>query len=337
MSDASEKPFEATPRRIAKAKREGNVARSSEFAANLSFAAAAATVVAAAPTLGAVASGAFLAAARSRLVAPQSALIVAVALLVVVGASLAGAFAGLVQTGGITFAGTAPKFERLNPAEGLKRICSRETLAHSLRAALAFGCALAAMVPLIGTSAATMLRASTWRDAAAGAWKGGEGVAAAAAAVGICFSIAEYGASRSAWLRRLRMSFEERRRELRDEEGDAVARGRRRTLHRSLLRGGLRRVKDAAFVLVNPEHVAVALEYRPPAVPVPKVLVRAVDELALRVRQTARGYRIPIVENAGLARALYRDAHVGRPIPHAHYVAVAEVVAALLREPAIPS
>jgi flagellar biosynthesis protein FlhB len=334
MSEASEKPFEATPRRIAKAKREGNVAKSSEFAASVSFAAAAATAVAAAPAFGAAARSSFVVAAANGRVALHDALVVAVALLVVAGASLAGVFAGLLQTGGVTLAGWAPKLERLNPVEGIKRICSRETLAHSLRAAIAFACALAAMTPLMGASATAMLRSASWRDAAAGAWKGGEGVAAAAAAVGLCFSIAEYGTARSAWLRRLRMSFEERRRELKDEEGDAVARGRRRALHRSLLRGGLRRVRDAAFVVVNPAHVAVALEYRPPVVPVPRVLVRAVDELALRVRQTAQGCGVPIVENAGLARALYRDSRAGRPIPHAHYVAVAEVVAALLRAPA---
>jgi flagellar biosynthetic protein FlhB len=93
----------------------------------------------------------------------------------------------------------------------------------------------------------------------------------------------------------------------------------------------MRRIKDASFVVTNPEHVAVALEYRPPTVPVPRVLVRALDEAARRVREIASSYGIPIVENAALARALYRDGRSGRPIPHEHYVAVAEVVAALLR------
>jgi flagellar biosynthesis protein FlhB len=332
MSDASEKPFEATPRRIARAKREGNVAKSSEFSASVSFAAAAAAAVAAAPALAAIANGSIVAATRG-VVTSRCALIVAVALLVGGSASLAGVLAGFLQTGGVTFAGAAPRLERLNPVEGLRRICSRETFAHSLRATLAFACALVAMTPVIAASAGAMLGAGSWRTAAAGAWKGAEGVAAAAGAIGLCFSIAEYGAARSAWLRRLRMSFEERKREAKDEEGDAVARGRRRALHRSLLRGGLRRIKDAAFIVVNPTHVAVALEYRPPAVSVPKVLVRAVNELALRVKETARGYGVPVVENADLARALYRDSRAGEAIPHAHYVAVAEVVASLLRAP----
>jgi flagellar biosynthesis protein FlhB len=154
--------------------------------------------------------------------------------------------------------------------------------------------------------------------------------------VGLVFSIAEYGAARNAWLRRLRMSFDERKREVKEEEGDVVARGRRRALHRALVRSGLQRLKDAAFIVANPTHVAVALEYRPPEVAVPRVIVRAADAMALRVREAARGLRIPVIENVALARELYRDGRTGQPIPQAHYVAVAEVVAALMRSSLIP-
>ena len=82
-------------------------------------------------------------------------------------------------------------------------------------------------------------------------------------------SFAEFGAARKLWLQRLRMSFEERKRELKDEEGDASARGRRRSLHRELLRGGMHRVKEASFVVVNPTHLAIAMAYRPPHIAVP--------------------------------------------------------------------
>jgi type III secretion protein U len=162
-------------------------------------------------------------------------------------------------------------------------------------------------------------------------WSAAQHVAFAAGAVGLLFSVAEFGAARSSWLRKLRMSFEERKREVREEEGDALARGRRRSLHRALLRGGLTRIKEASFVVVNPTRLAVALAYRPPRVPVPEVLVRVRDEAAARARELAAIYGIPIVENVALARALYRDGRPGDPIPQAHYVAVAEVVVALTR------
>lgn len=330
MSDSAEKPFEPTARRIAKAQREGNVARSSELAANLAFAAASSTVAAIAPLFVAAARNALVAGASGR-AALASASILAYACLCVGAAALAGTLGNLAQNGGLAGATIALKFERLNPIEGIKRILSRETLAHSLRAAFAFACASSAMAPFVVWSAAASLQASAPGDVAATAWTASREVAVAACTVGFCFAVAEHAAARRGWLRKLRMSFEERKREAKEEEGDAIARGRRRSLHRALLRSGMGRLREAAFVVANPQHVAVALEYRPPKVPVPRVLVRAADEAALAVRATAKRYGIPIVENVALARALFAEVRTGDSILPVHYVAVAEVVAALSR------
>lgn len=336
MSESSEKPFEATARRIARAQREGNVARAGELAANLSFAAAGLTVMATAPPLAAAARNAISAGTIGR-ISPASAAVLGTALLVVAAAALAGAFGTLLQNGGSAALSLAVKLERLNPVDGIKRILSRETLAHSLRAALAFGCASAAMAPFLTWAASASVQASGLDAIAATGWSAARAVAVAACTVGCCFAIAEYGAARRSWLRKLRMSFEERKREAKEEEGDATARGRRRALHRALLRSGMRRLKDASFVVANPQHVAVALEYRPPDIAVPRVLVRAADAAAIEVRAAAARRGIPIVENVILARALFRDGRAGEPIPHAHYVAVAEVVAALLRTRSLAS
>ena len=93
-------------------------------------------------------------------------------------------------------------------------------------------------------------------------WSASERVAAIACATGSLFAAAEFASARSAWLKKLRMTFEERKREAKDQEGDPHARGRRRALHRSLLRGAIARVREAAFVVTNPTHLAIALEYR---------------------------------------------------------------------------
>jgi flagellar biosynthesis protein FlhB len=330
VSDGAEKTFEATPRRIAKAKREGNVARASEFAANVSFAAAGLAIFASAARFGSVAADAIV---RSQSFAPAAscALVLAVALVPIGAASIAGAIASVTQSGGLALVPITAKIERLNPIEGIRRILSRETVGHSLRAAFAFLCAALAMTPVLTAAAAAMIRSPDLSQTVDEVWSAAQHVAFAGGAVGLIFSLAEFGAARTSWLRKLRMSFEERKREAKEEEGDAVARGRRRSLHRALLRGGLARVKEAAFVVVNPTHVAVALAYRPPRVPVPEVLVRARDEAAARVREHAAIHRVPIVEDVALARALYRDGRPGEPIAPAHYVAVAEVVAALMQ------
>jgi flagellar biosynthesis protein FlhB len=316
VSDEAEKPFEATPQRIAKAKREGNVARSAEFAANLAFAASALAIVALAPAIARDAGQAVAIAASG--VAPIAACAALLA-------------AALFQNGGIVFVAIAPKPERLNPAEGIKRILSRETLMHSLRASLAFTIATATMIPAIVSCAAAVVTASALAQVAAVTATAAQRVAFVACAIGLLFSIAEYASARNAWLRKLRMSFAERKDEAKEQEGDALVRGRQRSMHRAWLRGTLARVKDASFVLANPAHIAVALEYRPPEVSVPRILVRAVDEAALRARRLAASYGIPIVESAALARALYADGRTGESIPPIHYLAVAEVVVALAR------
>ncbi len=330
MSD-SEKPFEPTPRRIAKARSEGNVARSAELAANASFAAGGLALAAIAPSFAAAARAAITAAASGHAEPWRAGAALAVGLVPVAAAAAAGTCAGVLQNGGLAGVTLAWKVERLNPAEGIKRILSRETATHSLRSTLAFVCACGAMAPIFIVSAGACLGAGSAGAAAGAAWMAACEVAGVAAAVGFCFSIGEYRAARDAWLRKLRMNFDERKREAKEEEGDPTARGRRRSLHRALLRTGAGRVKDAAFVVTNPTHVAVALEYRPPRVCVPRVLTRAAGDAARRVRQIAQRYRIPIVENACLARTLYRDGRAGEAIPAAHYVAVAEVVIALAR------
>ena len=237
MSDLAEKAFEPTPRRIAKAKREGNVARSSELAANVSFAAACFAILSVAPLFGSVAANE-LVRAQSLRPASSCVLVAAVALIPIAAASMAGAIASVAQSGGLALMPVTAKFERLNPIEGMRRIVSRETLSHSLRAALAFLCATLAMSPALMAGAAAMFRSPDLSQSVVEVWSSAQHVAFAAGAVGLLFSVAEFGAARSSWLRKLRMSFEERKREVKEEEGDALARGRRRSLHRALLRGG---------------------------------------------------------------------------------------------------
>ncbi|HVA33017.1 MAG TPA: EscU/YscU/HrcU family type III secretion system export apparatus switch protein [Candidatus Baltobacteraceae bacterium] len=334
MSD-DEKPFEPTPQRIAKARREGNVARSSEFPANVAFAAAAGAVGAVVPLCAAFARAGLRRAASGHAPASDAVALVVTALIPLGCAAAAGTVAAAVQSGGVPFNAVALKLERLDPLEGCKRILSRETLAHAVRATAAFALAAGATISTVVAAASQMSVATSVQGVAATAWQAVGRLAFSACGVGAVFAVAEYAIAHRGWLRKLRMSFEDRKRESKEQEGDPSTRARRRGMHRSFLHGALSSVKDAAFVVVNPVHVAVALEYRPPEVAVPRILVRAADGAALRVRVLARAHDVAVVENVALARALYRDCRIGEPIAQAHYVAVAEVVAALLRSGAL--
>ena len=336
MSESGgEKRFDATPARIAKARREGNSARSQELSSTAAFACAGCSILTVAAPIGALARAAITEASRGKMPLASVAAMLAFALVPAVAAAAGGAVASIAQSGGIHIASVGLKFERLNPAESLKRMCSRETAMHAVRAGAAFAVAACAVFPVMRDVFATLAGDGTPQRVALVAWSGAQRVVFAASAVGGAFAIAEYGVARRAWLQKLKMSLEDLKRDMKESDGDPAARGRRKAMHRNMLRGAAAQVKDASFVVVNPTHVAVALDYRPPDVPVPVVLVCAADEAALRVRAIAERHGIPVVENVAVARALFRDASAGKPIPHSHYVAIAEVVVALIRSGAL--
>jgi flagellar biosynthetic protein FlhB len=92
----------------------------------------------------------------------------------------------------------------------------------------------------------------------------------------------------------------------------------------------LNAVKNADVIVTNPTHVAVALRYGPKD-PAPVVLAKGHDEVALRIRAEARKHGIPILENRRLARALDAEVAIGRPVPAAHFAAVARILAFVFR------
>ena len=152
-----------------------------------------------------------------------------------------------------------------------------------------------------------------------------------AIAIGCIAAVIDLLVVHKSWRRRLRMTVDELRREMREHDGDPQARARRRRFHRMMVRGALRNVRRATFVVVNPTHIAIAVRYVAEEMPVPMILVRAADEGALRVRKLAAETRIPLVENPPLARQLYAHDALG-PIPPELYLAVAQIIAALQRE-----
>ena len=193
MSETGEKTFEPTPHRIEKAKREGNVARSSELGSNVAFAVAAGAVAIVAPHLHAVTVAALVAATAGVTPWLQSAAIVAIALIPIVAAGAASIVASFLQTGGVAFANVSVKAERLNPLEGLKRMASRETLSHAVRAAAAFAVATVAMLPVLATATMAMVAAPSAVATALAARHALERVAGATLATGLLFALGEYG------------------------------------------------------------------------------------------------------------------------------------------------
>ncbi|TAM62491.1 hypothetical protein EPN52_00100 [bacterium] len=323
---------EPTRRRLERAASEGDVARSVEAFGLAAFAMAGGALALLLPALLAAARALLIQALGGHGASAATVLLLAAEGGAICACAAGGALAaGALQTRLMPRAVVlAPRWERLNPAEGIKRQFNREAALH-----LARWIALAVAVAVCGLNA---LRA------AVGATLSGDPAAALEAARRVCGALFvpalllggagalwEYATARSARLRRLRMSRDELKRELRESEGDPHQRARRARLHRSL-RAGLAAVRDATVLVVNPTHVAVALRYDPETVAVPVVTCKGADERAAALRLAAHRHGVPIVEEPALARLLHATVAVGAAIPENAFTAVAIVIAAVLRE-----
>jgi flagellar biosynthesis protein FlhB len=335
LSATEERRYDPTPSRRRRAVAEGNVARSAEVTSVAAFGAATLAALVSVPLV----AGAAVTALRTSAQHPDAAAGVAVfatiacaALVPAAAAASAGTLAALAQGGGLRVSGVRVDLKRLDPFAGLKRMIGGEALVGLVRATFALIAALLAMLPLAGEVVGAGTALASPAAAASLVAFAALRACGSAFAIGAVFAVADYALARRRWLRGLKMSFEELKRDAKENDGDPHTRARRKSTHRALARGGIGRVREASFVVVNPTHVAVAMRYAPPAVPVPEILARALDDVALRVRSIAREHGIPIVEDVALARLLYAQGENGREIPPDAYVAVAQIVAALARD-----
>ncbi len=137
----------------------------------------------------------------------------------------------------------------------------------------------------------------------------------------------DYAWSRYSVERDMKMTLQELRDEMRQEDGDPQLKARMRSRARAIAkRRMMSDVKQATVVLANPTHVSVALRYEA-ADPAPIVVAKGHDEVALAIRTKAREHGIPIVENRPLARLIDAEVAIGKPIGVEHFAAVAKVLA----------
>jgi len=128
--------------------------------------------------------------------------------------------------------------------------------------------------------------------------------------------------------RRLMMSKQEVKEEMRQSDGAPELKQAQRQRQHEILSGSARKaVSEATVVLTNPTHFSVALRYRPGQDAAPVVVARGRGDVALSIRELARSAHVPILEYPALTRAIYFTARAGRTIPEELFVAVATVLA----------
>lgn len=242
------------------------------------------------------------------------------------------AVAGNLAAGGWnwTFKPLAPKLSHLNPLTGLGRLFGWQGFSQALKA-----CLLALLLGVVG---ALVLRDRISNFVgimsvplpAALAYAGRQ-LSAGLALVGLTlavFAVIDVPLQRQLWLRRLRMSREEMKKELKEQEGNLEVKAKVRAKMREMAkRRMLAAVPQADLVVMNPTHYAVALRYEEGRMSAPKVVAKGADLLAMKIRDIAKDAKVPVLQSPVLARALYAHAKLDQEIPAALFAAVAQVLA----------
>ena len=128
------------------------------------------------------------------------------------------------------------------------------------------------------------------------------------------------------------MTKQEIKDEFKNTEGDPQVKGQiKRRMQEVSRRRMMQQLPEADIVITNPTHFAVALKYEPDAGKAPVVIAKGADYLAFQIKDKAKEYNIAIVENKPLARILYHNIDIGMEIPPELYQAVAEILAVVMR------
>jgi flagellar biosynthetic protein FlhB len=134
------------------------------------------------------------------------------------------------------------------------------------------------------------------------------------------------------YIQDLKMTRQEVKQERKETEGSPQVKGRIRKIQVQMaMKRILQEVPKATVVLVNPTHVAVALRYDAKTMEAPIMVAKGADHLAERIREIARAYGVPVIRRPELARTIYSTVKPGNPIPENLFVAVAEVLAMIYR------
>jgi flagellar biosynthetic protein FlhB len=342
-NDAQDRNLPASAKKIAKARKDGQVPRSRDLGHFVAMGLAAALLFTAMPALTGytrhlLADGLTFDArtiANPALAGAHALGLFTRGLMVVLvcgGLFMAAGVASNILFGGwnLSFKAVAPNFGRMNPISGLGRLFNKQQLMNVLKAMV-----LAIAVGVTGTiylknhfadlggvlSAELPAGLSTVGHTLGGGFLAMLGVLAAWAMVDVPLQKKQF-------MDRLKMSKEEQKQEHKESEGNGEVKAKMKQKMREMAkRRMMKAVPLADIVVMNPTHYAVALKYDQEAMGAPRVVAKGTDRLALRIRDLARDGGVPVLEAPPLARALYTHVEIDAEVPAMLFAAVAQVLA----------
>lgn len=249
--------------------------------------------------------------------------------------TLVGVVTSVSQTGfHFSWEGLKPSAGKLNPINGFKRIFSLRGVIETFKGVLKIAVVGYFSYQVIQGRYVQIVTAIQLDRAHLGALLGDTSWAIAwrSALSLFVLGVADYAYQRWDWWRNLKMTKQEVKDEHKQQEGSQEVKG---AIKKKALQAARRRmmqeVPKASVVVTNPTHFAVALRYERDGMEVPIVVAKGTDLVAKRIRDIAREHQVPLVENKPVAQALYRQVEVGDAIPAEMYAVVAEILVAVSR------
>ena len=243
---------------------------------------------------------------------------------------------GTIATGGwvASFKPLTPDFSRLNPITGFARLFTKDKLTDVLKMTFMTVVLVAAASIFLGAGIETVVSLSLQAPSQAirhlTDWlTGGMGLLLL---VVLLAAMVDVPLQSFLHKSRLKMSHQEVKQEHKESEGNPHMKNKLRSRQREVAQGNsIRAVPKADFVLMNPTHFAVAIQYDEKTMRAPRVISKGADLLAIKIREIAKTNAIPVLESPILARALFANAELDEDIPSSLYTAVAQVLAYVYR------
>ena len=347
-NDSGDKTEKPTPKRLEDARKKGDVVKSREITSTVGLvlwvAIGSAAVTFAAVRISALCEQLFAMIGQgwmhtgftgaARAMGAQAAeLTVLLTLMLVVPVAAVGLLTDFLQTGPVlAFEKVKPNLEHLNPVEGIKRMFTMDNLIEVLKAVVKATAlfvigwlivrntlpdfiALARSPELTGASVGDMYWSLTAKMLA---WPLG---------IFVLISLLDYSWQKYSFTKKMRMSMRDIKQEAKESEGDPHVKGQRRQMQQEWSqRNAQQAARNANVLVVNPTHVAIAIDYDRETSPVPTIAAKGEDDNALAMREAAEEAGVPIVRNVPLARDLLARAEIGEIVPSDLFDIIAEVI-----------
>lgn len=248
------------------------------------------------------------------------------------GILLLAALIGPIALGGWLFSTKSlmPKFSRMNPLEGIKKMFSFKSVVELVKA-MAKIILIISIVALvfnvlkdeIASLATQDLQSATDHAIEMLVW-----VTIVLSVVTILIAVIDVPFQIFDHAEKLKMTLQEVKDEMKDTDGKPEVKGRIRQLQQEMAnKRMMAEVPEADVVITNPTHFSIAIKYKPDKMNTPIVVAKGVDQVALKIREVAGANNVEIVESPRLARAVYYTTKIDEEIPAGLYIAVAKILA----------